>query len=110
MSAYDDPDYADERIEELCGETIEKLRAELAAAHRMIEAQNERVSDLWSDWRIERENVALAREQRDDARQLAVDFKAAQRTIEAQAFILEVLEAQGVSMPDKYYDLKEGKD
>jgi len=31
-------------------------------------------------------------------------------TIKVQAFILEVLEAQGVSMPDKYYDLKEGKD
>ena len=45
MSAYDDPDYADERIEELCGETIElaatieKLRAELAAAQRTIDAQ-----------------------------------------------------------------------
>ena len=34
----------------------------------------------------------------------------AQRTIEAQAGILEALEAYGVSMPDKYYDLKEGKD
>ena len=34
----------------------------------------------------------------------------AQRTIEAQAGILEALEAYGVAMPDKYYDLKEGKD
>jgi len=32
---------------------------------------------IWQDWRIERDNVVLAREQRDEARQLAVDFKAA---------------------------------
>ena len=38
------------------------------------------------------------------------ELAAAQRTIEAQAGILEALEAYGVAMPDKYYDLKEGKD
>ena len=38
------------------------------------------------------------------------ELASAQRTIKVQAGILEALEAQGVSMPDKYYDLKEGKD
>ena len=32
-------------------------------------------NEMWQDWRIERDNVVLAREQRDEARQLAVDFR-----------------------------------
>ena len=66
----------------------------IARQARTITAREKSVLEIWQEWRIERDNVVLAREQRDDA----------------QAFILEVLEAQGVSMPDKYYDLKEGKD
>ena len=44
---------------------------------RTIEARENSVLEIWQDWRIERDNVVLAREQRDEARQLAVDFKAA---------------------------------
>ena len=58
----------------------------------------------------EKDMVISERYLRSQLEAAEAKLAAAQRTIKVQAFILEALEAQGVSMPDKYYDLKEGKD
>ena len=53
---------------------LEQLRAIVEQQARTIEAQNERVNEMWSDWRKERDNALLATKQRNEARQFAVDF------------------------------------
>ena len=71
----------------------------IARQARTITAREKSILEIWQDWRIERDNVVLAREQRDEARQLAADFKAALESAQRNyAASVEMLKAIGAAL------------
>ena len=75
------------------------LERVIARQARTIEAREKSILEIWQDWRIERDNVVLAREQRDEARQLAVDFKAALESAQRNyTEAIEMLKAVGAAL------------